>query len=543
MKMPRSLGVGILVSVLAASGLVACGGGEQGAASRAPVSAAEKEGGLAVVCSAAGIETLDPFVSPDLMAGDLRLLLFTPLVLYGEDGGEFQPYLAKDWTWSEDRTRLTFHLRNDITWDDGVPLTAADVAWTVQAAANPAYGYQGGPDLEGLAEATTPDSFTVELHFGKPLTAGLEPFVGLPILPRHLLADLSPDAFQKADYQRSPVGSGPFRFAERRPDGSIVFERADSFPEDLGRPYLDRIVVRAIPEATSLATELASGGVDMCVTGSDLADRLGSLAGVRVIPLRPPGVQTIFLNTRHPPLDDARVRRALSAGLERGQIAGVTSPIARIARNPLVPSSPWFDSTLVQPDADSTLAASLLDEAGWTRPAGDEIRHDGAGDPLRITLATPPTLETAMTVAQAQLRRVGVDVQLQFMEYASFISTIMNPDSRPDAMTLGFYQRVVRPDLYSLFHSQGEQNLSGYADPGMDAVLDSLRTATDPTRVRELYGEVQRRVARDVPMVYTLYVPRLLAVGPRIQDVSANLNGPFASVAEWWIEPARRRAE
>jgi ABC-type transport system substrate-binding protein len=188
------------------------------------------------------------------------------------------------------------------------------------------------------------------------------------------------------------------------------------------------------------------------------------------------------------------------------------------------------------------MAASLLEQAGWTLPAGEGIRRDGDGNRLRLTLAAAPQLEPAMTVVQAQLRRVGVDLQLQFMEFASFISAIMNPDTRPDAMALGFYPRIVRPDLYSLLSSHGEQNLSGYADPGMDATLDSLQTTTDPTRLRELYSEVQRRVAQDVPMVYTIYVPNLLAVGPRVQDVSAGLNGPFASVAAWWIPPARRHA-
>ena len=104
--------------------------GERGEQPTAEFAAEERVGGLAAVCSQAAPESLNPFVSPDLGAGDMRLMLFTPLVLYGEDGA-FRPYLATDWRWEDDGRRLILAIRGDVAWHDGTPLTTHDVAWTL----------------------------------------------------------------------------------------------------------------------------------------------------------------------------------------------------------------------------------------------------------------------------------------------------------------------------------------------------------------------------------------------------------------------------
>ena len=517
---------------------VGCGG-ERTELAREP-SEAEKSGGVAAVCSEAPLEGLNPFASPELGASDVRVLLFTPLVLYGE-GGEFRPHLAKEWKWSDDNRTLTFVIRDDVSWHDGTPLTAEDVAWTVRAAATPEYAYLDGPDFEALEEAGARDAGTVELRFSEPFVAGLEPFVALPILPKHLLADIAPAEFARADYNRAPIGSGPFTFAERRGDGTLVFERFDGFPVDLGRAYLQRIVFRAIPEPTTLVAELQSGSMDLCVTGSSIGERLASSGRIEVLPIGPMGVQTIFLDTREGPLADVGVRRALSAGLTRRDIATVVSPMASPAGNPLVPGSPWVDTAVTQPDNDLETAASLLEGAGWSLNGGD-VRRDARGNELRITLVAPQQLEASMTVVQGQLQRIGVAVDLSFMEFASFIETILNPDTRPGAMALGLYEsKLVRPGFHSILHSTGYQNLSSYSDPEMDAALEQLETVLSKDQMAAAYREVQRGVAADVPMIYTIYVPRLMAVGGRIQGVRADPNGPFAGVSDWWIHPASRR--
>lgn len=533
-----------LVGLLALTLAISAGGCERRGAEgpSAEPSDAEKRGGLAVVCTQAAPESLDPFLSPDLGVGDLRPLLFTPLVLYDTAGG-FRPYLAREWAWEDAQRKLTLRIRSDVRWHDGTPLTAEDVAWTVRTAANPEYGYRSPRDFSAVREAVARDSVTVEFRFSEPVAAGLEPFIRLPILPRHLLGSLGPAEFRQAEYHRAPVGSGPFKFAGRRPDGSFQFDRWDGFPPELGQLFLDRIVLRAIPEATTLLVELETGSVDLCVTGSALAEKVQGSSRLQLFALEPAAIQVIYLNTRHAPLNDARVRRALSAAVRRSDIAAVTSSLARPARTPLPSTSPWLDRALGQPDDDSALAVSLLESAGWTAKAADGPRRDAAGQPLRLTLLAPQQLEAPVTALQAHLRRVGVALDLRFMEWAAYVATILNPNTRPDAMALGSYpDRLVYPDLYDQLHSKAPRNLSSYSNASVDSAIERLRTPLPPEERAGLYREIQRRVAEDAPILYLVYVPRLAVAGPRLPGVRVDFNGPFASVAEWWIPPRQRVA-
>lgn len=528
--------------LIVTAGLIGCGDGEgQG---RAPDAAGAEEvtgGGIAVGCFQAAPESLNPFASPSQSAVDLLPVLYTPLVRYGE-GDSFAPNLAEEWHWEEGNRVLVFRIRNDLSWHDGVPVTADDVVWTVRAAANPEYAYWNSGDFSTLEEVRATDSVTVQLTYTDPPFADLEPFVSLPILPAHLLAEVPASQFAQAPYQRSPVGSGPFRFTDRNPDGSITFSRVEGFPEDLGRPLLDRLVVRPIPEATALATELQSAAVDVCVTTAVLAERFRGSERVDLLSLSPVGIQVIVLNTAHPPLDDSRVRRALSAALQRDRLGAVWSPMAERAHNLLPPTSPWFDASLSQPDNDSALAASLLDEAGWSRADGDAVRRNAAGDELSLLFLGPPQYEPILTAAQAQLRRLGVDVEARFMEFSSYVQTILDPESRPDLMALGLTQeKLLYPDFYEDLHSGGSRNVSSYSNATVDSILEELRSTRDDQGRSRLYRELQRRVSEDFPVIYTLYVPRLLAVGPRIRGVEAGRNGPFSSVSEWWIPAAQRR--
>lgn len=512
--------------------LAGCGG-ERGTTPGAVVEG-EKAGGMAVVCIQNAPESLNSFVSSDLGAADLRLLLFTPLVLYG-DSGNYRPYLATSWEWSEDRRRLVFEIRRDLTWHDGRPLTVEDVAFTLEIARQPEYTYPSADDYADLEAVVVRDSTGVELRFARPQIGGLEQFVWLPILPRHLLGDMGPAEFASAEYHRAPVGSGPFKFAERRPDGLIVFQRYTGFAEDLGKPYLDRIVLRTIVEPSAILVELVNGGVDVCLTDAALAERAEDLDQLEMIVLEPPRLMVLPLNTTKPPLNDVRVRRALSAGIDRSEVATAITRVAEPAGNPLPRSSPWFAADLLQPDGDSTLAVSLLESAGWHARGG--IRADQAGEQLRLDLIAPPAIGDALTVIQSQWRRIGVQADVRFMEWTAYVGLLQSPERRPDVMALTFYpEKVFTPDseLYSEFHSEGFFNLGSYAESVLDSLIERLALPIELDERERIYREIQARIAEDLPMIFIAYVPRLEIVGTQLNGVEADLNGPFVSVANWW---------
>lgn len=511
-------------------------------AERAPddVSARNRSGGSAAVCSNSGIENLDPFLSPDQGSVDLKPALFMTLVRYGGTG-EYEPLLAQDWQWRDGRRSLSFRIRPDAAWHDGNPVTAEDVAWTVRIAADPEYGYLSAGDFEQLSDAVARDSVTVDLTFTVPFSADLEPFVALPILPRHLLGQLEPAQFQTAEYHRVPVGNGPFRLSERRSDGTLVFERFAGYPEELGRPYLDRFVRRTVPEASTLLAELESGNIDICITSSSVADRVDGMR-LEVRSVEPSLTHVLPLDTRQPPFNDVRVRRAVSAALQRSEIAAAISTAARPARGPLPEASPWYEADLAQPDADSALAASLLDEAGWSRT--NRVRTNAQGERLRFTLAAPQGTESILTVVQAHLSRLGIAVDLRFMEWASYLGIIQDADRRPAAMFLGFVpEKIFNPaaELYSQFHSNGHANLSSYSVAEVDSLLDDLVQETSEEQLSLGYREMQRRAAEDVPILYVVNDPRVIIIGHRLRGVEVDLNGPLVSLTRWWVPSEQRR--
>lgn len=502
----------------------------------------ERAGGIAVVCSSVLPESLNAFTSADLVAADLRLLLFTPLVLYDSAGG-VRPHLARRWEWQDEQRELRLHLRDDVRWHDGQPLTAEDVAWTLRAAADSSFTYSGWGDLRTVRGIVVRDPTTVDVRFAAPFVAGLEPFIQLPILPVHLLRDVPASEFSRADYHRAPVGSGPFRFAARTLDGALHFDRFTAFPEELGRALLDRIVLRRVPEPSVIMIELQTRAVDLCLAGSSLAQQVGAAAGLRALGLAPTGVQVLYLSVRRTPFTDARVRRAVSAALLREQIAATVSPLARPARTYLPAGAErWLDPDLLEPDADSAYAAALLDSAGWNAAGVNGIRRNAAGEPLRFTIAAPPAFEVPLTVVQAQLRRLGMDARLQFMEGAAFVAMIRDPAARADAMALSLFpDKLQFPSPRAQLHASGSVNLSGYANPRVDSLIQRLDSPMDDAERARIYHEIQRHVAEDVPIVYVAYFPRMLAIGPRLQGVSADLNGPFSAATSWWIPPSQRR--
>lgn len=511
----------------------ACGGGDG-------ATPAVASGGTAVYCTSSLPDVLNTFVTPDITAADARWLLFTPLVRYAPDGNALAPWLATSWRWNDARTSVDIALRDDVTWHDGEVLDAADVAWTVRIAADPAFAYNGADDLAGLTEATAVAPDTVRLIFDRPVIADLEPFVHLPILPHHLLDSIPAASFAQAQWHRAPVGSGPFRYVERSVDNAILLTRNDAFPEELGRPYIDRLMLRGVPETTSALVELETGNIQACVMGSSRAEEVARSGALRAVPVPPAGLWVIPLDTRRAPLDDAHVRRALSAALERDILAAALSPAIRPARTFLPGGSRWTDSTALQPDGDTLIAGALLDEAGWRR-GPDGMRTNAAGTPLRIELAAPQTLRVVLEAAQAQWRRAGIDVALRFMEGAAYIALIREPSTRPSAMALSFFpDRLLTPDPGSQLHTEGGSNLSSWSDPDVDRIVELLATPLSDADRAAAYHALQRRVAEDVPLIYVLEAPRLLAIDADIEGVTADPNGPLATVPAWRVmAPAR----
>src|SRR5690606_5451771 len=230
---------------------------------------------------------------------------------------DFEPYLAERWELAGD-TGVVFHLRRDVRWHDGVPTTAYDVLFTYERARDPRSASALGQYFEHWVHAEVLDSFTIRFRFrphGDPLASW--PFAA--IAPRHLLDSIPPERLRQAAFNHRPVGNGPFRFVSYQANDRWVFEANPDFPEALGgRPYLDRVIWRAIPDNNAQITELLTGRADLIL--SPFADQIRELDArpeVRAVERASRNYVFIGWDGEEPRFADARVRRALSMAIDR----------------------------------------------------------------------------------------------------------------------------------------------------------------------------------------------------------------------------------
>jgi peptide/nickel transport system substrate-binding protein len=303
----------------------------------------------------------------------------------------------------------------------------------------------------------------------------------------------------------------------------------------MGRPAVDRLVLRTVPELSTQLVELQTGGVHACVMGASAADQVAATGSLETVPLGLPSVAIIPLRNDRVPFDDVRVRRAVSAAIDRDEIADVTSSAARPASSFLPADSPFREDSLGQVSADRELAAALLDSAGWSlNGSRDGVRRNAAGEPLTFTIYGPQAYGAYLTNVQAQLRRVGMDVRVSLLEGSTYFDMIDDPQTRPAAMAIGVSPTKVNYfDPYPELHSEGYANLSLYENAGVDSLIQALGVATEELTRRRVYQQLQRSVAQDVPSIYTIYIPRLLVHGPELEGVRGGPGGAFSSVIDW----------
>jgi peptide/nickel transport system substrate-binding protein len=518
---------------------------------------ADRYGGTVVVPLGTQPPTLSTLAAVDFESAYINQgLLYLPLVRYTE-GMEPAPALAERWDTvrvAPDSLELTLHLRHDVRWHDGVPVTAEDVRFTYERMLDPVVGFPRrgflalwSPRVEAV------DSFTVRFRI-RAHADFLDFWTWDVILPAHLLADVPPAELRNHPYGLSPVGNGPFRFVRRVPGQELVFEANPDFPDALGgRPYLDRVVFRTIPDASARLTEFLTGAVDLGEVQLDHVERARERRGSRVEAYPSWKFTQIVWNTRRPPFDDARVRRALSLAIDRQPlVAGVLNGHGVVGRWTVTPAHWQFAGDDAETEArhDPDGARLLLADAGWRDVNG--VLEDAQGRPLRFTLLTfreNATHHQTATVLQAQLRRIGVDMRIRLLEEGSLWTQLEGRlDARGERVrdfdaVLTRWEHGMRSDESYFLHSRYRHDplaIPGFADPRADWFMDTLSVTLDREVARPLWREYQRLMMQEAPAAVLFYETPVAARAGRLQGVVMDARGPFITAQKWWLMPGGR---
>lgn len=467
-------------------GLTGCGGGD----SDEPVyQGPPKAGGSLVVAIQADGTTLDPHRATD--AGSMRLIenMYSTIMRYTSEYGEVEPDLAESVHVSEDGMVYTITLRPNLKFHSGRDVTAEDVKFSIERIIENQVRAEYFAMVERIE---TPDARTVELHLSQPSVAMLTNLA----YPMNVIVDRQEVEAAGGDLSATAAGCGPFALVEWRKDQHLKLKKHEAYHVE-GRPYLDEVIYRPIPNETARSTALRNGEVDLVLDVGGKDARL--LEEARdVVVQSVPGTfwEYIGLNTTRPPFNDARVRQAIAWAVDRQDLLRLKFGQATVLPGGHIPPNHWAYVAGFEPYAQRDLekAKQLLRDAG--HPEGFSVV-------MKVGSAFNYQVKAAERVKQ-HLREVGIDVTIQSLESGLFFDALNRRDFE---MTLVGWLSFVDPDewTYNLFHSDGRYNQQGYGNPVLDVLLEEGRRTPDRARRKEIYAEAQRIIATEAPVV-SLYV-------------------------------------
>ncbi|MGC9348623.1 MAG: peptide ABC transporter substrate-binding protein [Anaerolineae bacterium] len=465
--------------------------------------------------------------------------------------GDVVPDLATGWEIEETGITYTFQLNRDVLWHDGYPFTASDVVFTTELLQDP--DYPGPPDIGELwrsVEVTQIDRYTVQFVLREPYAPFLD-YTTIGLLPEHILDGTTAADLTRLDFNREPVGTGPFRFSSLElGDGHISAVTLKRFSRYYGEDaFLETIVLRFYPTPRAAFEAYQDGLVEgVARITLDLLPEAFAAPDLRLYSASTSEMAMIYLNhlvTDTLPFADRRVRQALYYGLDReALVSDVMMGQAVLPQSPLLPGT-WAYATEGVPsyDYDPAQAETLLSDAGWRRDAVTETLRNETGQPLSFSLAAanePQNLAVARSVAE-YWQRLGISVTVEAVPPLALSGVL---DSRTYEAALARLVIPGDPDPYPFWHEtqalpgQG-QNYAGFRHRRMSELVEQARITVKRDERLQLYREFQQLFMEEVPAL-PLYVPiYTYAMDTR---VNGGQLGPlmrpgdrFLTVSDWYV--------
>jgi peptide/nickel transport system substrate-binding protein len=496
-------------------------------------------GGTAVVAIPDEPDVLNSLVRTSAVAGMVLSLLETALVELNPQQ-VWEPRIATRWEVSADSLAITYHLR-PWSWEDGEPLTAEDVRLSWELLVDPRIGSPRRDLLRDVTDVTVLDPATVRYRFRRPVADPVQTTFHA-ILPAHRVASLDRTDLGAWPVNRRPLASGPFRLASWSPGQELVLERNPEYP--LAAAYLDRAILRIMPDATARIIALEAGDIDVVTeVSAAAARRLDASDRVHLHEISGRVFGFLLWNLRRPELADPRVRRALSLAIDRRRfVDDLFHGYARPAASYLPPVL-WNHHAGLSPDPyrpDS--AATLLDAAGWRDRDGDGVRERD-GRPLRFDViyrGGDSVRENGAVILRQNLAAVGVAVELRAMELATALEFLR-------AGRFGAYWGEFQANLYAdpsplvMSGATDRFNFGGYANARVDSLLAVALATTDRDVARPLWYALQEELQADQPAALIYYPRQIVATSARLRDATPDMLSPLNDLHRWWIAPADRR--
>lgn len=508
------------------------------------------------------IESTNSLFSYTVNEGNISELLYMSLIQYKWDdkSGELidEPMLAKNWNWNSDSSSVTLELRNDVYWSDGVPFTAADVAFSYDLYSDPSVQSSRYGTFKSFVTDTSlhidinktfdiESPFKIKINFKKNIPPDLIDLT-VPLIPKHIFQNIDRKNLITIEKQLNPVTDGPFNFAEWQKNQAIILKSND-------KSFLHKssgakeIIFKIIPDYTSRLIQLKEGEIDLAedIKSEDLK-QLSGIKNLRLNPIKGREYDYLAWNNIDPEIykknnkivpnkifGDQKVREALTYAINRKEILHeFLKDQGEIASGPVAPIFKNALDTLLKPlGFDPKKAAKILADDGWK-----DINKSGVleknGIKFSFSLYIPsgnPLREFAATIIKNDLKEIGVDVKIETLEPQVFFERMFKHEF--DSWMAG-WSVAIPLDMKSFWYSDLKKtpmNFSCYQNINADKILLKIDTEKNNEIRNQLYKELERIIYKDNPVTFLYWINNNVVYNKRINNINIT---PLGAVYHAW---------
>ena len=492
-------------------------------------SAQPKRGGTITLGISKELALMNPLVNTSSTESRIRELMYEPL-LARDSKGAIQPRLAESWEVSKDGKLYTFKLRKNVKFHNGKEMTADDIKFAIDYTLNPKNGAYGFEDLNAVERAEVADKYTLKIYMKRHnplLPTVLTEIRSFSAIPNESL----PEGLRKPT--TFPPGTGPFKFVEWQPGQRIVFERNDDYWGH--KAYVDRVIMKEIGDNTVRFTALQSGDVDLIErTPYEWVQQIiqGKVKGIGVAKAARAGARNLEFNVADPPFNNKKLRQAIAYAIDRKEIMQAAYfGLADTADQRFPSGHFWYFKDVPAPRFDANRARALLKEAGYK------------GETLELMGNRGEVADIEGAAIQAQLKRIGVKVELKILERASalelrrqgkYMFKLAGGSDYPDPLP-AYEEYACEPNLQNR-----RLNESGYCDKDYDALLKKAEGEVDLEKRKAIFKQVVAKLTDDLPILVIGFTPRFFTFRSHIKDFATNASGDFepwgAGLSHAWID-------
>lgn len=455
--------------------------------------------------------------------------------------GETEPRLAKSWDISDDGRTYTFHLNEGITWQDGEPFTANDVAFTYNYMSQPGYnGYDSAyiSEIEGYDEVKAGtaetlsgveviDENTISITTTNVYSSLLNRIGGRDIVAEHIWGDVDPaTGDQQTELIKNPVGTGPFKLKEFVQDQYVTLEANEDYWQ--GAPQVDEITYITVNTDTAQA-QMLNGELDILGLWSLSDDDLAIYEenGLDIEYSLGNSYQAMQVNQEEAQFQPVEIRRALAYAINRQGIVDALLYTHGNVANTIYAESFWAypgDEQLSIYEYNPQKAIELFESQGYSYDADANVMSDPEGNPVQWRLFVPTgneAREQSGTVIQSNLGEIGIEIDVETMEFATLVD-ILSDNSDPNRFDLALtgYGLGADPDVSTLVTTDGASNYSHFSDAELDELVAEVLQTADEEKKAELYTEIAVQISEKLPLVYLYNWQNADAQNPAVHTIS-----------------------